>query len=96
MIHSSRERLHYPKVELILQYHVPINSRIQRAMLIFSFSFYQFRDECELEVGQPPSYSLKLHGPRVSEIVSSNKSLVEPESDLVNAAFLNYRPGITT
>ena len=59
------------------------------------FMFYPFRDECELKVGQPSSYSTKLCEPGVFEIVNKNKSLVEPYSDLVNAAFLNYRADIT-
>ena len=57
--------------------------------------FYQFPDECELKVGQSSSYSSKLVEPRVLEIVNNKKSLVEPYSDLVNVAFLNYRAGIT-
>ena len=56
--------------------------------------FYPFRDECELKVGKPSSYSSKSSEPRVLEIVNKNKSLVEPYSDLVNAAFLNYRADI--
>ena len=57
--------------------------------------FYPFYDECELKVGQPSSHSSKLSGPGVLEIVNTNKSLVKPYSDLVNAAFLNYRADIT-
>ena len=53
------------------------------------FIFYPFRDEYELKVGQPPSYSSKLSEPGVLEIVNNNKRLVEPSSDLLNAAFLN-------
>ena len=60
------------------------------------FMFYPFRDEFELKVGQPSSYSSKLSEPGVLEIVNNNKSLVEPYSDLVNAAFLNYRAEITS
>ena len=63
----------------------PINLRIQRATLIICFfMFYPFRDECELKVGQPSSYSTKLSKPGVLEIVNNNKSLAEPSSDIWN------------
>ena len=55
------------------------------------FMVYSFRDECELKLGQPPSYSSKVSESGALEIVNDNKSLVEPYSDLVNTAFLNYR-----
>ena len=71
----------------------PINLRIYTHHLLFMF--YSFRDKCELKVGQPPSYSLKLSEPGVLEIVINNKILVERYSDLVNAPFLNYRADIT-
>ena len=48
---------------------------------------YLFRDECELKVGQPPSYSSKLNEPGVLDMVNYNKSLIELYSDLVDAAF---------
>ena len=57
--------------------------------------FYPFHDESKLNVGEPLSYSSNLSEPGVLEIVNNNKSLVEPYSDLVNAAFLNYRAEIT-
>ena len=53
--------------------------------------FYPFRDERELTVGQPSSYSSKLNEPGVIEVINNNKSLVEPYSDLVNYSFVNYR-----
>ena len=57
--------------------------------------FYPFRDECELTVGQLSSYSSKLSQPGVIEVINNNKSLVEPYSDLVNDAFLDYRSDIS-
>ena len=57
--------------------------------------FYPFRDERELTVGQPSSYSSKLNEPGVIEVINNNKSLVEPYSDLVNYAFVNYRSDIS-
>ena len=57
--------------------------------------FYPFRDKCELKLGRPSSYSSKLSEPRVIEVINSNKSLVEPHSDLVNDAFLNCRSNIS-
>ena len=51
------------------------------------------RDECELKLGQQP-YSSKLNEPIVFDMANYNKSFVEPHSDFVDAAFLNYRPDI--
>ena len=96
LVLSSGERLHYFKVELVLQYHVPNKFKDPEGYAHhLLFMFYPFRDESELKVGQPSSYSLKLSEPGVLEIENNNKSLVEPYSDLVNAAFLNYRADIT-
>ena len=55
---------------------------------------YPFRGECELKLGQPPSYSSKLNKPGVLDTVNYSKSLVEPYGDLIDAAFLNYRSDI--
>ena len=96
LILSSGEKLHYRKAELVLQYHVPNKFKDPKGYAHhLLFMFYRFRDECELKVGKPSSYSSKLSETGVLEIVNSNKSLVEPYSDLVNAAFLNYRADIT-
>ena len=95
LVLSSGEKLHR-KVELVLRYLVPNRFKDPEGYAHhFLFMFYPFRDECELKVGQPSSYSSKLSEPGVLEIVNNNKSLVEPYSDLVNAAFLNYRADIT-
>ena len=63
-------------------------------MYVTYFLFYPFRDECELKLGQLPSYSSKLNEPGVLDMVNYNKSLVEPYSNLTDAAFLNYRSDI--
>ena len=96
LIHSSRERLHYRKAELVLRYHVPNKFKAPEGYAHhLLFMFYPFRDECELTVGQLSSYSSKLSQPGVIEVINNNKSLVEPYSDLVNDAFLNYRSDIS-
>ena len=96
LVLSSGERLHYRKVELVLRYHVPNKFKDPEGYAHhLLFMFYLFRDKSELKVGQPSSYSSKLSEPGVLEIVNNNKSLAEPYSDLVNAAFLNYRTDIT-
>lgn len=46
-------------------------------------------------VGEPSSYTSKLSKPGVVEIINNNKCLVEPNSGLVNDAFLNYREDIS-
>ena len=51
------------------------------------------RDEYELKLGQQP-YSSKLNESRVLDMANYNKSFVETHSDLVDAAFLNYRSDI--
>ena len=96
MIFSSGERLHYRKVELVLRYHVPNKFKDPKGYAHhLLFMFYPFRDERELTVGQPSSYSSKLNEPGVVEVINNNKSLVEPYSDLVNYAFVNYRSDIS-
>ena len=95
LVPFSDERLHYRKIELVLQYHVPNKFKDPECYAHhFLFMFYPFRDKCKLKVEQPSSYSSKLGEPGVLEIASNNKSLVESYSDLVNAAFLNYRGDI--
>ena len=37
--------------------------------------FYPYRDECELNVGQPPSSLSKLSEPGVSEMVNNDKEI---------------------
>ena len=67
----------YPKllilrqIELVLWYMSFINLKIQKAMYITYFlSFYAFRDECGLKLGQPPSYSSKLNKHGVLDMVN--------------------------
>ena len=97
LVLSSGEKLHYHKVEMVLRYHVPNKFKDPEGYAHhLLFMFYPFRDECELKVGQLSSYSSKLSEPGALEIGNSNKSLVEPYSDLVNATFLNYRADITS
>ena len=96
LILSSGERLHYRKVELVLRYHLPNKFKDPEGYAHhLLLMFYSFRDECELKVGRPSSYSSKLSEPGVIEVINNNKSLVEPHSDLVNDAFLNYRSNIS-
>ena len=92
LVLSSSERLHDRKVELVLRYHVPKNFKDPEDYAHhLLFMLYPFRDKSELKVGQPSSYSSKLSEPGVLEIMNNNKSLVELYSNLVNAAFVNYR-----
>ena len=92
LILSSGERLHYCKVELVLRYQIHNKFKDPEGYADhLLFMVYSFRDECELKLGQPPSYSSKVSESGALEIVNDNKSLVEPYSDLVNTAFLNYR-----
>ena len=86
----------YCKVKLILRYHVPSKFKDPEGYAHhLLFMFYPFCDKCELKVGKPSPYFSKLCEPGVLEIVNNNRSLVEPYSDLVNAAFLNERAVIT-
>ena len=56
--------------------------------------FYPFRDEYELKVRQPPSYTSTLSKPGIL-VIRNNKCLVKPYNDLVNDAFLNYKVHIS-
>ena len=95
LILSTGERLHYHQVELVLRYHVPNKFKEPESYAHhLLFMFYPFRDECELKLGQPPSYSSKLNEPGVLDMVNYKKILVEPYRDLIDAAFLNYRSDI--
>ena len=101
LILSSGERLHYRKVELVLQNHIPNKFKDPDGYAHhLLFMFYPFCDECGLKVRQSSSYSSKLGKPGVIEVTNNNKSLVEPYNDLVNDAFLNdaflnYRSNIS-
>ena len=87
--------MHYRQVEFVLRYHAPIKvKQPENYAHRLLFTFYPFRDKCELKLGQPPSYSSKLNEPGVLDTVNYNKSLVEPYSYLIDAAFLNYRSDI--
>ena len=58
LILSTGERLHYHHEELVLRYHVPNKFKEPESYAHhLLFMFYPFRDECELKLGQPPSYS---------------------------------------
>ena len=95
LVLPTGERLHYRQVELILRYHVPNKFKDPESYAHhLLFMFYPFRDDFELKLGMPPSYSSKLNEPGVLDTVNYNKSLVEPYSDLIDVAFLNYRSDI--
>ena len=77
LVLSSGERLNYPKVKLVLQYHIPNvfkDTEVYAHYLLFIF--YSFHDYCQLKVGQHSSYSSKLSEPRGLEIVNNKKSLL--------------------
>ena len=51
LVLSSGERLHYPKVKLVLQYHIPSvfkDTEVYAHYLLFIF--YSFHDYCQLKV----------------------------------------------
>ena len=73
LVLSSGEKLHYYKVKLVLRYHVPNKFKDPEDYAHhLLFMFYPFRDECELKVGQPSSYSSKLSEPGILEIVNNS------------------------
>ena len=91
---SSGEKLRYLKVKLVLQYHVPNQHEDTEGyahhLLIM---FYQFHDESQLKmkIDNPPSYCTKCKQPGVIDIVHQNKALIETFSELVEAAFEDFR-----
>ena len=52
--------------------------------------FFPFRDENELELGDPPSYANKRSQPGVIDIVNENKASIEPYAELVDDALAQY------
>ena len=91
----SGERLYYRKVELVLRYHVPNKLKDSEGYAHdLLFMFYPCRDDGELKVGQPQSYTPKLSKPGVLKIINDNKCMVKCYSDLANDVFLSYRVDI--
>ena len=49
-----------------------------------------FRDESDLNVGIQPSYTNKIAEPGVTDVINTNKVLIEPFSNTVDEALLEY------
>ena len=49
-----------------------------------------FRDESDLNVGIRPSYTNKIAEPGVTEVINTNRVLIEPFSNTVDEALLEY------
>ena len=65
---SSKEKLKCRKVPLVLLFFTPINNReyvnyAHHLLLLF----YPFRNEADLKVGVPPSYTNKISEPDIIE-----------------------------
>ena len=69
LILSSSEKLHYGKVELVLQDQVTNKFKNPKGYAKYLlFMFYPFHYECELKLGQSP----KLSKPWVLQIMNNN------------------------
>ena len=49
-----------------------------------------FRDESDLNVGIRPSYTNKIADPGVTDVINTNRVLIEPFSNTVDEALLEY------
>ena len=87
----SKEKMKCRKLSSVLQYFTPNKNRDYESyahhLLLL---FYPFRDESDLKVGIPPSYTNEIAEPGVIDIINTNRALVEPFSDAVGEALLQY------
>ena len=90
---SSKEKLKCRKVPLVLLFFTPINNReyvnyAHHLLLLF----YPFRNEADLKVGVPPSYTNKISEPDIIDI--KRNSYVGPFGEIVDKALLHYHQSI--
>ena len=86
---SSKQKLKCRKVPAVLRFYTPNkdkNFEIFAHHLLFLF--FPFRNE--LNGGDPGTYANKLSQPGVLDIVNENKARIEPYSDLVDTALVQY------
>ena len=90
---SSKEKLKCRKVKAVLRYHQPNpNKDIEKYAHHLLFSFFLFRDEQELKSRSiSGSYFERFQEPDVLEMVTRNKTSMEPFIELVDQALLNLR-----
>ena len=88
---SSKEKMKFRKLPSVLRYFTPNKNRDYESyahhLLLL---FYPFRDELDLKVAIPPSYTNKIAEPGVIDIINTNRALTEPFSDAVDEALLQY------
>ena len=88
---SSKEKMKCRKVPYVLRYFTPNENRDYESyahhLLLL---FYPFRDESDLKTGIPPSYTNKVAEPGVIDIINTNRALIEPFSDAVDEALIQY------
>ena len=88
---SSKEKMKCRKLPSVLQYFTPNKNRDYESyahhLLLL---FYPFQDESDLKVGIPPSYTNKIAEPGVIDIINTNRALIEPFTDAVDEALLQY------
>ena len=88
---SSKEKLKYRKVPLVLQYHVPSEEiypeEHAHQML---FMYFPLRDKVELKCNN--SCSNKSKWSSINEIVTSNRGKFEPYSTIFEDAFQRLDP----
>ena len=88
---SSKKKMKCRKLPSVLRYFTPnknqdYESYADHLLLLF----YPFGDESDLKVGIPPSYTNNIAEPGVIDIINTNRALIEPFSDAVDEALLQY------
>ena len=88
---DSNEKLKCRKVPLILRFYEP--NKIKRPEDYahhLLFLYYPFRSEDELVSQNSQTYIEKLQEPGVIDVINTNKTLIEPFSEIVDEAFEQF------
>ena len=88
---SSKEKLKCQNIKAVLRYHHPSpQKRNEQYFNHLLFAFYPFRHEVHLKShSNTGTYFAKSQKPGVMEIITRNKSLIEPFGEMVEEALLN-------
>ena len=87
---SSKGKLKCRKVSLVLRFFTPNKNREYennaRYLLLLLFPF---RNEVDLKVSMPPSYTDKIAEPDITDIINRNRAMVAPFSEIIDEALLH-------
>ena len=96
MTHDN-EKLKCRKVRAVLRYHQPTSQKnIEQYAHHLLFTFYPFRDEEYLKsLPMTGTYFAKFQEPGVMDIISRNKAIMEPFSEVVDQVLSNLLSDVT-